>query len=315
MKIIFAGTSEFGIPTLEKLKASASVETSSDRHHELVLVITQPDKPAGRDKKLAPPPVKVWAQKNNIPVEQPEKIKDLGLKLSSLNPDLLLVAAYGQIIPKDILDIPKFGSINIHGSLLPQYRGASPIQSAILNGNQETGITLIKMDDRMDHGPMIAREKIYLTGKEKFPELYKTLSLVSAELVEKTLPDWFAGKITPEEQSHNEASFSKMLTRQDGKITWAQPAAVIDQQIRALNPEPGTWTELKGKVVKILEAEILPDHKIELPGKLYSHNGEVAVKCLDNGLILKRVKLEGKNEISGKDFLNGLQGLNDKLFI
>ncbi len=305
MKIIFAGTSEFGIPTLEKLEAQ----------HELVLVITQPDKPAGRDKKLAPPPVKVWAQKNNIPVEQPEKIYNLKSIISNFEPDLLLVAAYGQIIPKDILDIPKLGSINIHGSLLPQYRGASPIQSAILNGDQETGITLIKMDEKMDHGPMIAREKLYLTGKEKFPELYKALSLVSAELVEKTLPDWFAGKIAPEEQSHNEASFSKMLTRQDGKINWAQPAAQIDQQIRALNPEPGTWTELKGKVVKILEAEILPDHKIELPGKLYSHNGEVAVKCLDNGLILKRVKLEGKNEISGKDFLNGLQGLNDKLFI
>ncbi len=305
MKIIFAGTSEFGIPTLEKLKA----------HYELVLVITQPDKPAGRDKKLTPPPIKLWAQKNNIRVEQPEKISSLKSTIANLEPDLLLVAAYGQIIPGEILDLPKFGSINIHGSLLPQYRGASPIQFAILHGNQETGITLIKMDEKMDHGPILAREKVYLTGKEKFSELYKSLAQVSADLVEKTLPDWFAGKIIPEEQVHQEATFTKMLNRQDGKINWAQPAALIDQQIRALNPEPGTWTELKGKVIKILETEILSDHKIELPGKIYNHNGEAAVKCLDNGLILKKVKPEGKNEISGKDFLNGLQGLHDKLFL
>ncbi len=305
MKIIFAGTSEFGIPTLEQLKA----------HHELILVITQPDKPAGRNKKLSPPPVKVWAMKNNIPVEQPEQISNLKSIISNLNPDLLLVAAYGQIIPKDILDLPKFHAINIHGSILPQYRGASPIQATILNGDRTAGITLIQMDEKMDHGDILAIRTMALTGNESFPALYKSLAQLSAELVVETLQKLPVGELRPQVQNHTEATYTKLLTRKDGKINWARPAVEIYNQIRALNPEPGTWTELKGKVVKILEAEILPDHKIELPGKLYSHEGSIAVKCLDNGLLLKKVKPEGKNEITGKDFLNGLQSLNDKLFI
>ncbi len=305
MRIIFAGTSEFGIPTLEQLKA----------HHELVLVITQPDKPAGRNKKLTPPPVKVWAMKNNIPVEQPEQISNLKSIISNLEPDLLLVAAYGQIIPKDILDLPKFHSINIHGSILPKYRGASPIQATILNGDRTAGITLIQMDEKMDHGDILAIRTMALTGSEYFPSLYKSLAELSAELVVETLTKLPVGELRPQVQNHAEATYTKLLTRKDSKINWARPAAEIYNQIRALNPEPGTWTELKGKIVKIMEVEILPDHKIELPGKLYSHDGSIAVKCLDNGLLLKKVKPEGKNEISGKDFLNGLQSLNDKLFI
>lgn len=304
-KIIFAGTSEFGIPTLEKLKSS----------HELVLVITQPDRPTGRTKALTAPPIKLWAIKNGIEVAQPEKISELENRITNMQPDLLLVAAYGQIIPGNILSIPKFGSVNIHGSVLPKYRGASPIQATIFNGEKTGGVSLLVMDEKMDHGPLLATQSVELTGKETFPELYKSLADVAATLTEETLPDYLGGSLIPRPQNHIEATFTKLLTRDDGRIDWNRTAAEISCHVRAYNPEPGTWTQLKGKVVKILEVEKVMDNKIELPGKLYVHNGELAAKCLDGSVLIRRVKPEGKNEMSGKDFLNGLQSLSDKLFI
>src|SRR3989344_5025015 len=305
MRIIFAGTSQFGIPTLEKLLSL---------NYQLATVVTQPDKPVGRKQVLTPSPIKVWALKHNIPVEQPEKIGQLQTQISDLKPDLLLVAAYGQIIPKTILDLPRFGSINIHGSLLPKYRGASPIQSAILNGDKETGITLIKMDEQMDHGPIIAKEVLRLSGIETFPELYEKLSHVSAELVSKALPEWFSGRVKAAEQIHTHATYTKLLKRDDGRLDWSSAAREIDQKIRALNPEPGTHTTLDGKTVKILAAETLSESKIELPGKIYNRSGELAVKCLDGSILIKELQPEGKKPMSGKDFLNGFK-LGNKLFI
>lgn len=304
-KIVFIGTTEFGIPTLEKLK----------KDYELVLVITQPDKPAGRNKTLTSPPVKIWAEKNKIPIEQPEKISNLKSIIYNLKSDLAVVAAYGQIIPKEILDLPRLGSINIHGSLLPKYRGASPIQSAILNGDVNTGITLIQMDEKMDHGPILGIQPIILSDNETFPALYKKLSLVAADLVSETLPKLFVGQIQPREQNHTTATFCKQMSFVDAKIDWAKPASEIDRMVRALNPEPGTWTKLNNKVIKILEVELNNEHKIELPGKLYILNGQLAVKCLDGSLVIKKIKPDGKNEMSGKDFLNGLKTLSDKIFI
>jgi methionyl-tRNA formyltransferase len=302
-KIIFAGTTEFGIPILEKLK----------KDYELVLIITQPDRPAGRNQSLTPPPIKVWAQKNNIKIIQPEKILDSKFEIQDLKPDLLLVAAYGQIIPKEILDIPTFKSINVHGSLLPKYRGASPIQAAIMNQDEKTGITLIQMDEKMDHGPMIARSETPL-GKESFSDLYVKLSLLASDLVIKTLPEWFLGKIKPLEQIHEKATFTKLIPRSDAKINWSSPAGSVDAQIRALNPEPGTWTTFDGKIIKILKASIVHDVKIELPGKIHSHQGLLAVKCLDASLIIDEIQPEGKTVMTGKDFLNGLKS-GSKLFI
>jgi methionyl-tRNA formyltransferase len=278
-------------------------------------VITPPDKPAGRNKALTPPTVKIWAQKNNIRVMQPEKISDLLSVIRDLEPDLLLVAAYGQIIPKEILEIPKFKSINIHGSLLPKYRGASPIQSAILHGEAQTGLTLIQMDEKMDHGPILASKTLPLAGRETFPELYQSLAQLAAGLIQETLPQWFNGTLVTHEQNHDQASFCKPLNRQDGRINWSAAAIEVDRQIRALNPEPGTWTTLGNRTIKILAAEPIQDHKIELPGKLYVAQDQLAVKCLDQGLVIKKVKPEGKNEMTGKDFLNGLKNVNDKIFI
>lgn len=304
MKIIFAGTTGFGIPTLEKLMDE----------HELVLVITQPDKPVGRKQILTPPPIKLWAEKNNIPIAQPEKITDHRSQITDLSPDLMIVAAYGQIIPKEVLDIPKFGSINIHASLLPKYRGASPIQAAILNGDKETGITLIKMDEKMDHGPIIAKQVVRLIGNETSSFLYSQLSVVAADMASNTLPGWFSGKIKAAEQIHTHATFTKLLTRADSRIDWSQSAKLIDQKIRALNPEPGTWTTLDGKTVKILKNKILSETKIELPGKIYASSGELAVKCVDGSIIAAELQPEGKKPMSGKDFLNGLKS-GSKIFI
>ncbi len=303
-KIIFAGTTEFGIPTLEKLR----------KENELVLIITQPDRPTGRKQELTPPPIKVWAQKNSIPVLQSENILNLKAQMSATGPDLMIVAAYGQIIPNEILNIPKFKSINIHGSLLPKYRGASPIQAAILNGDAETGITLIQMDELMDHGPIIAKEVLRLKGDETFPKLYGQLALVAADLVEKTLPELFAGRIKPAEQIHAHATYTKLLKREDAKIDWASSAKNIDQKIRALNPEPGTWTTLDGRVVKILSAKMISESKIELPGKIYNQMGELAVKCIDGSLIIEKLQPEGKTPMAGSDFLNGLK-TGSKLFV
>ncbi len=304
MKIIFAGTAEFGIPTLERLK----------KEHEIVLVITQPDKPAGRNKTITPPPIKLWADKNIIKVEQPEKISNLKSLILNLEPDLLLVAAYGQIIPKDILDIPKFKSINIHGSLLPKYRGASPIQATILNMDGETGITLIQMDEKMDHGPIIAKEVVRLSKNETFVDLYKNLSIVAADLTVKTLPLWFENIIGAAEQIHTHATYTKLISRTDAKLNWSKSAKELDAQIRALNPEPGTWTTLDGKIIKIVKAQILSDVKIELPGKIHSHQGLPAVKTLDASLLIEQIQPEGKSVMNGKDFLNGLK-TGSKLFI
>lgn len=305
MKIIFVGTTDFGIPTLELLAT----------HYSLQAVVTQPDKPVGRKKILTPPPIKVWAEKNKIKVLQSEKILNLKTEILNLEPDLLLVAAYGQIIPKIILDIPKFGSINIHASLLPKYRGATPIQNSIINGDGQTGVTLIKMDEKMDHGPIIAQTNLTIDEEDNYHTLHKKLGLLAANLVSVTLPKWFAGQIKETPQNHSLSSFTSLLTHKDGRLDWSEPAININNKIRALNPEPGTWTTLDQKNVKILEAKILPETKIELIGKLYKHNGELAIKCQDFSLLIQRLILDGKNEMSGKEFANGLKNLENKIFV
>lgn len=303
MNIVFAGTTEFGIPSLEKIK------------DQVVLVITQPDQPVGRKRILTPPPIKFWAEKNGIPIEQPERIKNGESRIRELKSDLLLVAAYGQIIPKDVLDIPKFGSINIHGSLLPKYRGAAPIQNAILNGDQTTGITLIKMDEKMDHGPIVASATITIDNDDNYALLHQKLSLLAGELVSKVLPDWFQEKIQTKPQDETQATYTKLLSLKDGRIDWTAEASLIDRQIRALNPEPGTWTTFNKKSVKIIDAAPSIHDSIELPGKILETNKDLIVKCRTGALKILKLQPEGGKPMSGADFLNGLKKINNKLFI
>lgn len=320
MKIVFIGTTEFGMPTLEKISAPPASPSEAERaggknFFDIVLIITQPDRPSGRKQTVTPPPIKLWAEKNHIPVLQPEKIINLKSEIKNLNPDLLLVAAYGQLISQDILAIPKFGSINIHGSILPKYRGASPIQTAIANGDNDTGVTLILMDEQMDHGPIIAVKKCVIENNDNYLSLYKKLAGLSADLVMRVLPKWFEKQIIYNPQNEELATYTKMVTKKDIRIHWTDSAQSIHNLIRAYNPEPGPWTMFLDKKINIIETDLINETKIELPGKLYSDSAGLAVKCGDYSLLLKQVQPEGKNKMSGKDFRNGIKSFENKIFI
>lgn len=308
MKTIFAGTTDFGIPTLEMLK----------RDFGLALVITQPDRPVGRKQELAPPPVKVWARANGIPCIQPERISDAEKEIQASGADVMVVAAYGQIIPQGVLSRPANGCVNLHTSLLPKYRGASPIQNAIMNGDPETGVTVMVMDEKMDHGPVLAQLKVPILDSDDFTSLHAKLAEDAAVLLAGTLPEFLAGRVTPQEQDHTAATIVNTIKRDDARLDWTRNAREIFNMTRALNPEPGTWTTLGKKSVKILKTEETKDAPVDLPGKIYGggeSGRDCLVKCGDYSLKLLTVQPEGKKPMSGTDFLNGLKGLETKIFV
>jgi methionyl-tRNA formyltransferase len=275
-RIIFIGTPEFGAIILEKLiKANFAP----------VLVVTTPDKPVGRKQVVTPPPVKIMAQKYNIQIEQPERIKNYESRIKELNPDLIIVAAYGQIVPKRILDIPRYGCLNVHPSLLPKYRGASPIQTTILNGDEKTGVTIMLMDKKMDHGQILAQQELEIPITNiQFPNLQNKLANLGAELLIDTIPKYINGEIKPKEQDHSQATFTKIIKKEDGLIDWSKKPEEIERQIRAFNPWPSTFTFIKKDDkqirVKVLEAEIK-----------------------DNKLVIKKVQLEGKKPMPYEEYL------------
>lgn len=302
-KVVFIGTSDFGIPTLEYLK----------QNHDLLFVVTPPDKPAGRKKVLTASPVKMWAQLLGIKVLQPIKIEDEFETLKNSGADVFIVGAFGQIIPQVVLDIPTKGSLNLHTSLLPKYRGASPIQNAIMNDDKETGISVIVMDEKMDHGPILAQASTKIEDFDTYPKLHAKLAVLAGKLLSETLPQWLDGKIQPQEQNHEQATFVKLIKRDDARIDWTQPARKIVQKVKALNPEPGTWTTLENKSVKILEVEEVQDGRVELAGQIFADGKNCIVKCGDYCVKLILLQPEGKNPISGSDFINGLKNFETKV--
>ena len=210
-------------------------------------------------------------------------IKNCKLKIENYRPDLIIVAAYGQILPKEILDIPKYGCLNVHPSLLPKYRGPSPIQAAILNGDNEAGVTIINMTEKVDAGPIISNSKFKIqNSKLTYKELHDELAKLGAKLLLKTIPEWIAGKIKPKTQDETKATYTKIIKKEDGRIDWKKPAEYIERQVRALNPWPGTYTFYKSKILKILKTEIINDK-----------------------LIIKEVHLAGKKPMSFEDFFRG----------
>jgi methionyl-tRNA formyltransferase len=283
---------------------------------EVIAVVTAQDKPVGRKQILTPSPVKKWALENNLPILQPDKIRkpEWVEKIKELNPDLIILTAFGQIIPQEILDIPKFKALNIHPSLLPKYRGASPIQSVILNGEIETGVCLMIMDAEMDHGDIVANSKSEIRNpKITYTELAKELSGLSAELLIKVLPDYIDGKIKPQEQDHSQATFCKIIKKEDGKIQWDKSTEEIERQIKAYEEWPESYTDFNGKNLKILAAEeenkknpsttLGASYKI---GEVFlDENKELCVQTGNGILILKTIQLEGKKPITAKEFLNG----------
>jgi len=218
MKIIFMGTPEFGAIILEGLIKA---------NYKLVLVITAPDKPVGRKQILTPSPVKVVAQKYKIPILQPEKIQEAIAEIRATSPGLVIVAAYGQILPKEILDIPKYGCLNFHPSLLPKYRGPSPIQYAILNGEKKTGVTIMLMNEKMDHGPILAQSALIVEEDETGQSLHNKLANLGARLLMETIPKWQKGMIKPQPQDEKKVTFTKILSREDGKINWKMKVIVV----------------------------------------------------------------------------------------
>ena len=302
MKIVFIGTSEFSAIILEGLIKN---------NLKPVLVVTAPDKPVGRKQKLTPPPAKITAQKYNISVLQPKAVLSINNQVLSIKPDLIIVASYGQILPREILDIPKYGCLNVHPSLLPKYRGASPIQNVILSSDKETGVTIFLMDELTDHGSIVVKEKIKISAKENNETLHKKLARLAVKLLLKTIPDWVKGKIKPEVQDESKATFTKVLTRENGKIDWGKPAKEIERQVRAFYPWPGAFAfwQKGDKLlrIKILKAKIAETKDIKaMVGQIVlSSSQKIAVKCEEGFLEIWELQPEGKSPMTAEDFLRG----------
>lgn len=294
------GTPEFGAVILEKLCRS---------EYKPVFAVTAPDKPVGRKLILTHPPVKITAQKYGIPVCQPEKISSLKSEISDLKPDLIIVASFGRILPKEILDLPKYGCLNLHPSLLPQYRGATPIQSAVLDGCEKTGATVILMDEKMDHGPIVAQKTLAMEKQETAVSLFGKLAELSADMILETIPKWLGNEIKARAQDESRATFTRILTKEDGRIDWRRPAEEIERKIRAFNPWPGTYCLADNKIFKILEADVLiqtENGPFGPAGKTYlASNDKIAVQTGQDFLIIKKLQLAGKKETSAEDFLKG----------
>ncbi|MBI2644002.1 MAG: methionyl-tRNA formyltransferase [Candidatus Wildermuthbacteria bacterium] len=306
MRIIFLGTSEFSTIVLEKLVESGM---------KPVLVITVPDKPVGRKQILVSPPVKLTAQKYGIEVLQPEEsIQHTKYQILNTAPDLIVVAAYGQILPKEILDIPKYGVLNVHPSVLPKYRGPSPVQTAILNGDEKTGVTIMLMDEKVDHGPVLAAQEFsifnfqFSNGKPTTPELKKKLAEVGAQLLVEVIPQWIDGNIRPRLQDDSKATYTKIIRKEDGRIDWTKNAEYIERQVRAFQPWPGTYTFYNHTLVKILKSGIVltSGGVSPIPGTVFfSSEKKIAVVAGKDALLVEKLQLEGGNPMPSREFLLG----------
>lgn len=311
-KIIFCGTPEFSVPYLEGLLADPDFFVSG--------IITQSDKPSGRDQAVSPSPIKLLAQKNNLPIWQPEKLRadeSIVAELKKTGADMLIVVAYGQIIPKSILDMFPKGAINVHPSLLPKYRGASPIQSALLNGETETGISIMLMDEKMDHGPILCQERVALTGEETNESLHQQLAPLGVALLIGTIKKFLAGEIQPQAQNESEATFCAIITKEDGRLDWSKSAQEIKQKIHAFFPWPATWTTLNNQRLKIFPPVMIKKTggSRKNVGELEIMESDLAVNCGQDKLILNKIQLEGKKEISASDFIRGHKDIGGKILI
>lgn len=292
-KLAFFGTQEFGKGILEALIKSSDFE--------IVAVFTQPDRPVGRKQEVQKSPVKILAEDHSLKIYQPESLKNYAMP--DLGADLNVVCQYGLIIPQAVLDSAKRGSINIHTSLLPKYRGASPIQSAILNGEKETGVTIMLMDSKMDHGPILAQEKVVIAPDDNYLTLSDKMLPVACELLLKTIREYLAGDIAPQEQNHEQATLCKMFDREDGKADFTKSAVEIYNQFRGLYAWPGIFTFFENKRIKLLN--IKPVEKKLQPGKFVAENGRLFIGCAVNSIEVFELQIEGKKPMDAKAFING----------
>ena len=300
MKIIYMGTPDFAVAPLAAL---------AENGYEVEAVITQPDKPKGRGKTMMPTPVKEEALKHGIPVLQPVKVRDPEFveELKNLAPDIIIVAAFGQIIPKSILDMPRFGCINIHASLLPKYRGAAPIQQAVIDGEKESGVTTMQMDAGLDTGDMLLKTVVPLDEKETGGSLFDKLSKAGADLLLETLDALENGTVTPQKQGESPTAYAKMLTKDMGAIDWNRPAKELERLIRGLNPWPSAYTKLNGKTLKIWAADVCGQtgEKAQPGTVLKAEKDEFLIQTGEKILSVKELQLEGKKRMDTAAFLRG----------
>jgi methionyl-tRNA formyltransferase len=298
MRVVFMGTPDFAVPTLQ-----AMID-----HHEVAAVVTQPDKPKGRGKQMAFPPVKEKALEYEIPVYQPVRARDpefIAL-LRELNPDVIVVVAFGQILPKEILEIPKYGCINGHASLLPMYRGAGPIQWVVINGEKETGITTMRMDEGLDTGDMIEKAVISIDPKETGGSLFDKLMVLGGELMLSTLEKLENGTATFTPQGDGKTCYSPMLTKQMGNIDFTKSAREIECLIRGLNPWPSAYTTLHGKTMKIWDADVVEGDALKAPGTIIAVTKKaIVVQTGEGALALNEIQLAGKKRMQTSAFLLG----------
>ncbi len=301
MKVLFMGTPDFAAVTLNKLIES---------RHEIIGVVTQPDKQKGRGHELAYSPVKELALRHGLTIYQPVKVKEPEFleTVGQLAPEVIVVSAFGQLLPKALLDLPPYGCINVHGSLLPKYRGAAPIQYAILDGEKETGITIMYMDVGLDTGDMILQEKLAISPEETGGSLFDKMAHLGAELLLTALEQLEDGTATRTPQNDEEATYVKMLTKEMGRLDFSQPAVKLERYIRGLNPWPSAYTTLECKTLKLWKAEVepgKPENHAE-PGRIVEiRKDAIAVACGEDILLIKELQLEGKKRMSADAFLRG----------
>ncbi len=302
MKIVFMGTADLSRVSLEKL--------ARDSRFQIAAVVTQPDRPKGRDLKWQPSPVKALAEKLHLPVLQPARARDETFicTLRDLKPDLIVVVAYGQILPQAILNLPRHGCLNVHTSLLPKYRGASPIQSAILNGETETGVTIMRMDAGLDTGPILSQRAAPILPEDNSQTLHNRLALLGAELLAESIPNYLAGKISARPQPSEGVSYARKIRKEDGRINWSESAEMNLNHLRAFTPWPGAFTSLKTDsktlLLKIWNAEII-ERSGPAGGILQADKNGIVVACGKSALRVSELQLEGGRRMSAQEFLAG----------
>ena len=303
MKIVFMGTPDF---------AAGALKAIIEAGHEVTLVVTQPDRAKGRSDKLIPSPVKEVALEHNIPVFQPLKIKtpEAVAELRKYDADIFIVAAFGQIISQEILDMPRYGCVNIHASLLPKYRGASPIQRVILDGEKKTGVTIMQMDAGIDTGDMLYKVETEISDEDTFETLHDRLTGIGAEAIVEALPLIESGELVPEKQDDSQSCYAKLIKKEMGKIDFNKSAAEVSRLVRGMNPWPSAYTFLSGKQMKVWRVSVLPqtDDKAgkAVPGEIVELTKDgITVKCGEGSVKILELQLEGKKRMAAKDFLLG----------
>jgi methionyl-tRNA formyltransferase len=303
VKIVFMGSPDFAIPSLQALAG----------RYPIIGVVTQPDRPAGRGRTLTPPLVKRLALELGLPVIQPERLRqpEAMAQLQAWAPDLIVVAAFGQILRPVVLDLPRLGCVNVHASLLPRWRGAAPIQAALLHGDAETGVTIMRIDPGVDTGPTLSQRALPIQPDDNAGTLSQRLAVLGSELLLETLPGYLSGAFIPQPQDESGATYAPMLKKEDGQLDFSQPAEALARRVRAFNPWPGAFTTWQGQILKIRRAHTSPA-PCAAPGQAAIHQGLPAFCTADGLLVLDELQPAGKKPQPGKAFLQGARGWGNR---